>query len=166
MIIVMESAAALKGWLAKAALSALGRMMVLRMVLAFIHHRGRMSCSQAAGSIAAESVHRGEVTRFLGRPRWQKVDFNAPLRAALLAKESRRGKFLFRLDATLASQSGKKTQNTFCTGNRSGRSRCPRKRAQGRRYGHKKVVFQKCHRFTFGLLITPSGIRSNCSSKS
>ena len=118
-----------------------------------------MSCSQAAGSIAAESVHRGEVTRFLGRPRWQKVDFNAPLRAALLAKENRRGKFLFLLDATLASQSGKKTQNTFCTGNRSGRSRRLRKRAQGRRNGHKKVVFQKCHCFTFGLLITPSGIR-------
>ena len=45
MMIVMESAAALKGWLAKTALSALGRMMVLRMVLAFIDHRGRMSCS-------------------------------------------------------------------------------------------------------------------------
>ena len=82
MIIVTESAAALKGWIAKTSLSALGRLMVLRMVLAFILHRGRMSCSQAAGSVAAESIHRGELTRFLARPRWRKVDFNAPLRAA------------------------------------------------------------------------------------
>ena len=153
MIIVTESAAALKGWLAKTSLSALGRLMVLRMVLAFILHRGRMSCSQAAGSVAAESIHRGELTRFLARPRWRKVDFNVPLRAALLQKESRRGKFLFLIDATLVSQSGKKTQNTHSTGNRK------RRPAKGRRYNKKKVVFKKCHSFTFGLLITPSGIR-------
>ena len=67
MIIVRESAAALKGRLAKTSLNALGRTMVLRMVLRLILHRGRMSCSQAAGSIASESVHRGEVARFLAR---------------------------------------------------------------------------------------------------
>ena len=159
MIIVTESAAALKGWLAKTSLGELGRRMLMRMVLAFILHRGRMSCSQAAGSIAAESIHRGELTRFLARRRWQKVDFNAPLRAALLAKESRRGKFLFLLDATLVSQSGKKTQNTFSTGNRGGARRRRKRGGKKRRYGQKKVVFKKCHSFTFGLLITPSGIR-------
>lgn len=159
MVMVMESASVLKGWLTKTSLGALGRVMVMRMVLAFIFHRGRMSCSQVAGSIAAESVHRGEVTRFLARPRWQKVDFNAPLRAALLAQESRRGKFLFVLDATLVSQSGKKTQNTFRTGNRGRLSRRQQRERHKRRYGQKKVVFKKCHSFTFGLLITPSGIR-------
>ena len=97
MIIVRESAAAFQGWLAKTSLSALGRTMVL----GFILHRGRMSCSQAAGSIASESVHRGELTRFVARPRWQQVDFNEPLRAALLAKETRQGTFLYLLDATL-----------------------------------------------------------------
>ena len=78
MIIVTESAAAaaLKGWIAKTSLNALGSLMVLRMVLAFILHRGRMSCSQAAGSVASESIHRGELTRFLARPRWRKVDFS------------------------------------------------------------------------------------------
>ena len=153
MIIVTESAAALKGWLAKTSLSALGRLMVMRMVLAFILHRGRMSCSQAAGSVASESIHRGELTRFLARPRWQKLDFNSPLRAALLQKENCRGKFLFLIDATLVSQSGKKTQNTHSTGNRK------RRPTKGRRYNKKKVVFKNCHSFTFGLLITPSGIR-------
>src|SRR5687768_2470990 len=91
MIIVTESAAALKGFLAKTSLSELARTMVLRMVLTFILHRGRMTCSQAAGSIASESIHRGQLTRFLARPRWQREDFNAPLRAALLQLEAAKG---------------------------------------------------------------------------
>jgi hypothetical protein len=49
-----------------------------------------MSCSQAAGSIASESIHRGQLTRFLARPRWQQIDFNAPLREALLQTEAAR----------------------------------------------------------------------------
>lgn len=153
MIMVSESAAALKGFLAKSFLGELAAAMVLRMVLAFILHRGRMSCSQAAGSVASDSIHRGELTRFLARPRWQQHDFNAPLRLALLKLESRRGRFLFLIDATLVSQSGQKTKNTFSTGNRG------RNPARGRRYQKKKIVYKKCHSFTFGLLITPSGIR-------
>ena len=39
------------------------------------------------------------------------------------------------------------------TGNRQRRPK------QGRRYNAKKVVRKKCHTFTFGLLITPSGLR-------
>lgn len=154
MVIVSESAPALKGFLAQTGLKKLAQTMVLRMVLAFILHRGRMSCSQAAGSIASNTVHRGELTRFLARPRWRKHDFNGPLRNALLMLESLRGTFLFLLDATLVSQSGKKTQNTFSTNNR-GR----RQKKKNRRYGKKKIVYKKCHSFTFGVLITPSGIR-------
>jgi hypothetical protein len=153
MVIVTESASALKGFLAKSGLGEFARTQVLRMVLAFILHRGRMSCSQAAGSIASEAIHRGQLTRFLARPRWQQRDFNAPLRAALLLMEASRGVFLFVIDATLATQAGLKTQNTFSTGNRQRR---PKK---GRRYHQKKVVRKKCHSFTFGLLITPSGHR-------
>ncbi len=153
MIIVMETASALKGFIAQTGLSKLAQMMLLRMVIAFTMHRGRMSCSQAAGSVASETIHRGELTRFLARPRWQKYDFNSPLRRALLKRESKRGKFLFLIDATLVSQAGKKTKNTYSTGNRG------RKRAKGRRYNKKKIVYKKCHSFTFGLLLTPSGMR-------
>jgi hypothetical protein len=153
MLIVAESAAALKVWLGKTKLSALAQLMVMRMVIAFIFHRGRMSCSQSAGSIASQSIYRGELTRFLARPRWQKHDHNRPLRAALLQKESRRGKFIFIVDATLVSQSGAKTQNTHSTGNRK------RRPTKNRRYNKKKIVLKKCHSFTYGLLITPSGIR-------
>lgn len=153
MLIVTDSAAGLKRFLDKTGLNELARQMLFRMVVAFVMHRGRMSCSQAAGIVASAAIHRGELTRFLARPRWQKYDFNGPLRAALLQRESRRGKFLFLIDATLVSQAGKKTQNTYSTGNRG------RRPAKGRRYNKKKIVFKTCHSFTFGLLITPSGIR-------
>ena len=75
------------------------------------------------------------------------------MRKALLQLESRRGKFIFLIDATLVSQAGKKTRNTYSTGNRG------RNPAKGRRYNKKKIVFKKCHSFTFGLLLTPSGMR-------
>jgi hypothetical protein len=153
MIIVTESAASLKGYIGKTSLRGLAQAMVLRMALTFILHRGRMSCSQAAGSIASETFHRGQVTRFLQRPRWQRDDFNAPLRQALLERESGRGKFFFIIDATLSSQSGRKTENTHSTGNRTRR---PRK---GRRYNNRKINRKRCHSFTFGLLVTPSGYR-------
>ena len=156
MVIVSESARSLKGFIGKTGLRGLAQVMVLRLVLAFIGHRGRMTCSAAAGSIASESIHRGQLTRFVARPRWQKTDFNAPLRAALLSYESTRGRFVFIVDATLVSQAGAKTQNTDSTGNRSRKRRSTKK---GRRYGQKKVVAKKCHSFTFGLLITPSGFR-------
>ena len=121
MIIVTESAATLKGFLAKTSLNPLAQTIVLRMALTFIMHRGRMSCSQAAGCVASETFHRGQITRFLRRPRWQRDDFNAPLRLALLQMEVGKGKFFYITDATLSRQSGRKTQNTHSNGNRKRR---------------------------------------------
>lgn len=79
MVIVVESARSLKRYLSQTSLGEFSRLMVMRMVLGFILHRGRMSCSSAAGVIAGISIHRGQLTRFLARPRWQKDDFNEPL---------------------------------------------------------------------------------------
>ena len=153
MIIVRESAAALKRFIAKTSLNDLAQAMVFRMALTFIMHRGRMSCSQAAGCIASETIHRGQLTRFLARPRWQRDDFNAPARAVLLQLEAGKGMYFYIIDATLCSQSGHKTENTYSTGNRK------RRPQKGRRYNKKKVTRKRCHSFTFGLLITPSGYR-------
>jgi hypothetical protein len=94
MVIVAETAGSLKRFLANCDLNELALKMVMRVVLAFIMHRGRMSCSAASGSIASERIHRGELTRFMARPRWQKHDFNPPLMKMRLAKESKRGRFL------------------------------------------------------------------------
>ena len=153
MIIVEQTARSLNRFLLAMPLNEYARGMVMRMVLAFILSRGRMSCSQAAGSIASRALHRGQVSRFLKGSRWQQHDFNAPLRSSLLKLEACKGTFFFIIDATLATQSGLKTQNTYSTGNRKRR---PKK---GRRYNKKKVTRKKCHSFTFGLLITPSGYR-------
>jgi len=152
-MIVMDSAPALKRLLVLTGFTGTSLAMVQRMVLAFLLHAGRMTCSTAAGSLASQPVHRAQVARFLARRRWQQDDFNEPLRRALLQLESREGKFLFLVDATQVSQSGKKTENTFSTGHRQRR---PRK---GRRYNQKKIVRKTCHSFTCGLLITPSGLR-------
>jgi hypothetical protein len=153
-MIIAESARTLKCFIGKTGLRSVAQLMVMRMVLAFLQRRGRMSCSQAACSIASEPIYCGQMTRFLARRRWQKDDFNSPLRELLLNLELRgAGTFLFIIDATLVSQAGQKTQNTYSTGNRQRR---PKK---GRRHNQKKVIPKKCHSFTFGLLITPSGYR-------
>lgn len=154
-MMVMDSVPKLKRFLSHFLLNDFARKMVMRLMLTFIMHRGRMSCSQAGGVVCTESVHRSQVTRFLARPRWRKNDINATLRNALLQLETgkKKGPFIFAIDATLCSQSGKKTQNTFSTGNRQRR---PKK---GRRYGKNKHARKTCHSFTFGLLITPSGVR-------
>lgn len=153
MVMVTDSAKELKGFLKLTGLSEFARVMVMRLVLSFILHRGRMSCSRAAGAIRTEAVHRSQITRFLARPRWRKDDINAPLRKALLQMEAGRGRFIYIIDATLCGQSGQKTQNTYSTGNRE------RRRKKGRRYGKHKHARRSCHSFTFGLLITPSGHR-------
>ena len=127
--------------------------MVIRMVVAFVLHAGRMSCLQAAGAVRSETRHRAQVCRLLRRPSFRRLDLNSVLRKALLERESGQGLFVFVIDATLCGQSGKKTENTFHTGNRRRR---PKK---GRRYGKHKRARKSCHSYTLGLLITPSGVR-------
>jgi hypothetical protein len=127
--------------------------MVMRMMIAFMMRCGRMSCLQAAGTLRSETRHRAQVSRFLARPRWRAQDINGQLRQAVLQLETTQGPFLFIVDATLCAQAGKKTENTYSTGNRRRR---PKK---GRRYGKKKHARKSCHSFTGGLLITPSGMR-------
>ncbi len=53
MIIVEQTAGSLKRYLENSLVSEYARLMVMRMVLAFLLHRGRMSCSSAAGMIAS-----------------------------------------------------------------------------------------------------------------
>ena len=83
MIIVSEVAPRLKTFLEATGAWPSARTMMMRMVLAFMLHSGRMSCSQAVGVIASDTVHRGELTRLLARRRLQKHDFNGPRRRML-----------------------------------------------------------------------------------
>lgn len=153
MVMFTNSLPGLKGCLRSPGLKDKTKLLLIRVIAAFLLHPGRMSCLRAAGAVRSEARHRAQVSRFLARPRWRKFDFNRMLRQWLLERERLEGEFIFIVDATLVSQSGKKTENTFSTGNRKRR---PRK---GRRYGKNKHARKNCHSFTMGLLITPSGMR-------
>ena len=154
MVMVADLVPGLKRFIRPTRLRETSQEMVLRMVISFIFHCGRMSCLGTAGAVRSETRHRAQVSRFLARPRWRSLDINGALRAMLLQREAtKKGIFVFIVDATLCSQQGKKTQNTYSAGNRQRR---PKK---GRRFGKNKHAKKSCHSFTGGLLITPSGIR-------
>jgi len=131
------------------------RDFVLRTMIAFMFHMGRMSASQVAVAVRTNVRHRAQVSRFLsgsglanGSEEYQR------LAAAVIDMESRRrGRWLFAIDKTCTSRQGQKTENTFSTGNRK------RRPAKGRRYNKKKTPPKRCHGFVMGLLITPSGYR-------
>jgi hypothetical protein len=153
MTMVADSLPGLKRWLAPLGLTDRAKLLVIRVVAAFLLHTGRMSCLQAGGAVRCEARHRAQISRFLARPRWRKLRINSILQQGLLEREVGDGRFVFIVDATLTSQAGKKTANTYSTGNRK------RRPCKGRRYGKNKHVVKNCHSFTMGLLITPSGIR-------
>ena len=153
MVMVVDLVPGLKRLLAGLVLRLAVQLMVERMVIAFILHRRRMSCLQSAGALRSDTRHRAQIGRMLGRPSFRRLDLTGEVRRQLLALEAKSGLFLFVIDATLSSQAGDTTENTFSTGNRRRRPR------QGRRYSQQKHAPKRCHSFTMGLLITPSGIR-------
>ena len=153
MVMVADSLPGLKRWTAGLGLKDSAKLLLIRVVVAFLLHAGRMSCLQAAGVVRGEARHRAQISRFLARPRWRKLNINSILRQRLLEREAADGLFVYIIDATLTSQAGKKTENTYSTGNRKKR---PRK---GRRHGKYKHAQKNCHSFTMGLLVTPSGTR-------
>jgi hypothetical protein len=152
-VMVADSVPGLKKLLSTTGLKDTAKLLVIRVVVSFLLRVGRMSCLRAAGAVRCEARHRAQISRFLARPRWRKLDLNSILRRELLEREADDGLFLFLIDATMVSQAGDKTENTYSTGNRK------RRPCKGRRYGKNKHARKNCHSFTMGLLITPSGVR-------
>ena len=153
MVMVADLLPGLKRFLSGVGLKDVQLRMVLRIVITFLLHSGRMSCLQTAGAVRSDVRHRAQVSRMLKRPSFRRLHLTTIMRAELLARETGQGRFVFIIDATLVGQAGQKTENTYSTGNRKRR---PKK---GRRYGKQKHAKKSCHSFTMGLLITPSGIR-------
>ena len=121
MVMVADLVPGLKRWIATLGLKDSAKLLVIRVIVAFLLHAGRMSCLRAAGAVRCEARHRAQISRFLARPRWRKLDINSILRQNLLEREAADGLFVFLIDATLTSQAGKKTENTYSTGNRKRR---------------------------------------------
>jgi hypothetical protein len=129
----------------------------LRLVAAFLHHRRRLSASQAAALLRCQARHRAALTRFRARTDWAK-DWAVLAQVAdlLLQQEARRDDtWLFLLDQTHVGQQGQKTENTFCRAN-------VRKRAKRGNRKNKKCPKRCGHAFVCGLLLTPSGLRLPC----
>jgi hypothetical protein len=143
----------LKSFLKPAALRRRALSLVIRCIVAFLMHRGRMSASQAAGSVRTEARHRAQISRFFGRGYWKRTDLLGPLRATLLELEAQRGgTFIFDIDQTFCTQQSRRCQNTFSCGNY-------RKRPRKSNRKQKKTARRSGHCFVMGLLITPGGIR-------
>src|SRR3954452_21184626 len=111
MVMVADSVPGLKRWIGTLGLKDSAKLLVIRVIVAFLLRPGRMSCLRAAGAVRCEARHRAQISRFLARPRWRRLDINAVLRQALLDREPVDGLFVFIADATLVSQAGAKAEN-------------------------------------------------------
>jgi hypothetical protein len=147
----------IKAFLRPARLSVSTCTLVVRLIAAFCHHAGRMSCSQAAQAIKAQVRHRAQLARFLARCHWSKDWAVLTAVAGLLLEAEARaaGTWLFLLDQTHVGQQGQKTENTFSRGN-------SKKRPKKGNRKQKKYARRSCHCFVCGLLLTPSGLRIPC----
>jgi hypothetical protein len=156
-MIMQDALPGIKRFLAAVALSDHVRAFLIRLVVAFIVHVGRMSASQAAGAIRTQARHRAAVIRFLANLGWSE-DWSvlAQLAELVLQAELRRGgTWAFLVDQTYCGQQGQKTENTFSRANYR-----PRPKKSKRR--QKKHAKRSCHGFVMGLLLTPSGLRIPC----
>ena len=67
MVMVADSLPGLKRWTAGLGLKDSAKLLLIRVVVAFLLHAGRMSCLQAAGVVRCEARHRAQISRFGGR---------------------------------------------------------------------------------------------------
>lgn len=151
--ILQDALPGLKRFLGPAELKASVLELVIRCVVAFVMHTGRMGAVRAAGAVRLTPRHRAQIGRFLERKYWEKLPLLETLRKEMLVQQGGPGRYLFIVDQTLCSRQGRKVENTYSTGNRRRR---PRK---GRRYSKYRHGKKSCHCFVMGLLITPSGVR-------
>jgi hypothetical protein len=66
MVMVAESVPGLKRWVATLGLKDSAKLLVIRLVVRFLLHAGRMSCLRAAGVLRCEAHHRAQISRLLG----------------------------------------------------------------------------------------------------
>lgn len=152
MLIMPDALPSFKSFLKPAAVKPGARQLVLRCVIAFLMHLGKMSASRVAGAVRTDARHRAQISRFLGRRYWRRCNPLDSLRAQLLEMETRRGPLVFAIDQTYCGQQGKCTENTIIRGEKAKRHKPSKNKS-------KKSAPRSSHCFVMGLLITPSGIR-------
>ena len=95
------------------------RSYIVRLMVGFLFHFGRMSASRAAEAMPAQGRHRGRVAHFLATCRWSRDWSECLWMATLLLEQERKraGRWVLILDQTYCSQQGDKTENTYSCGN-------------------------------------------------
>jgi hypothetical protein len=58
MIMVADTVPSLKRWVGALGLKDSTKLLVIRMIVAFLMHAGRMSCLRAGGAVRCEARHR------------------------------------------------------------------------------------------------------------
>ena len=154
MPIMEDSLPRIKTFLSQQTVSSHVRLMVIRFMISILMRHGRNSCMNAAAVIDGNPCHRAQPMRFLRRYRHAIMDLLGQLVIQLLKGENWQGEYLLLVDSTMVGQQGNTAENTYSTGNRQ------RRPAKNRRYSKYKHARRSCHLFVFGLLITPSGVRT------
>src|SRR5262245_3926943 len=145
-MIFPEALPLIKTFLKPVTLGRRAQALLIRCLVAFLMHLGKMSASQAAGAIRTDARHRAQISRFLGRAYWKRTDLLGPLRAALLEREAQQdGTFLFTVDQTLCGSQAQRNENTFRCGNYRKRPRKSQRRQT-------KTERRSAHCFVMGLL--------------
>ena len=153
MRMVADSLPGLKRWTAGLGLKDSAKLLLIRVVVAFPAARRRMSCLQAAGVVRCEARHRAQISRFLARPRWRKLNINSILRQRLREREAADG--LVRISHRRhVDQSGRNKRKTP-TAPATVKNGC----GKGVATANTNTLRRTRHSFTMGLLVTPSGTR-------
>ena len=61
MVMVADSVPGLKRWISTLGLKDSAKLLVIRVVVTFLLHAGRMSCLRAAGAVRCETRHRAQI---------------------------------------------------------------------------------------------------------
>ena len=130
MLIMHDALPLFKSFLKPVSLNQRTRQLVLRCVIAFLMHPGKMSASRVAGAIRTDARHRAQISRFMGRRFWRRNDILGQFRAQLLAMEARQGLFVLDIDQTYCSQQGKLTENRIIRGEKP---KAPRRTSRSKR---------------------------------
>src|SRR5438034_83823 len=87
MVIMQDAPPKLKRFLKPLGRKATVRALLIRCIVAFLLHRGRMG---AAGAVRSEPRHRAQIARFLGRKMLRRLSPASVLRSQVLALESQK----------------------------------------------------------------------------
>jgi hypothetical protein len=153
-VIMQDALPGLKRFLKPVGLNERMLALVIRCVVAFVMHLGRMGAARAATAVRSEPRHPAQVCRFLGRKLLRRMSPANVLREQLLLLENRlSGTFFFLVDQTLTSQQGGKTETP------SARATASVVRGKGGIIANTSMPARPAIVSSKGLLITPSGIR-------